>query len=51
MRSVRGRNLEDKYNVDWSTKLGEGAYGSVYPARLATTGEKVSLSRVMEQFI
>lgn len=51
MRSVRGRNLEDKYNVDWSTKLGEGAYGSVYPARLATTGEKVSVSRVMEQFI
>jgi hypothetical protein len=43
MRSVRGRNLEDKYNVDWSLKLGEGAYGSVYPARLATTGEKVSL--------
>ena len=42
MRSVRGRNLEDKYNVDWSTVLGEGAYGSVHPARLSTTGEKVS---------
>ena len=44
MRSVRGRNLEDKYNVDWDTVLGEGAYGSVHPARLAATGEKVSHS-------
>jgi hypothetical protein len=43
-RSIRARNLEDKYNVDWSTVLGEGAYGSVHPARLATTGEKVSQS-------
>lgn len=43
MRSVRGRNLEDKYKVDWSTVLGEGAYGSVHPARLAVTGEKVSI--------
>ena len=43
MRSNRGRSLEDKYNVDWKTVLGEGAYGSVHPARLAATGEKVSL--------
>jgi hypothetical protein len=42
MRSIRARNLEDKYNVDWSTVMGEGAYGSVHPARLAVTGEKVS---------
>jgi hypothetical protein len=44
MRSIRARNLEDKYKVDWSSVMGEGAYGSVYPARLATTGEKVSQS-------
>lgn len=41
MRSLRGRHLDDKYNVDWKTVLGEGAYGSVHPARLATTGQKV----------
>jgi hypothetical protein len=41
MRSGEGRGLNDKYNVDWNTNLGEGAYGSVHPARLAATGEKV----------
>ena len=41
MRSVRGRGLDDKYIVDWKTILGEGAYGSVHPARLRATGEKV----------
>jgi hypothetical protein len=43
MRSKAGRGLNDKYSVDWKTILGEGAYGSVHPARLACTGEKVSL--------
>lgn len=33
--------MTDKYNVDWDTVIGEGAYGSVHPARLALTGEKV----------
>ena len=42
MRSIRARNLEDKYNVEWTNLLGEGAYGSVHPARLKATGEKVS---------
>jgi hypothetical protein len=41
MRSVRGRGLHEKYKVDWQTVMGEGAYGSVHPARLAATGEKV----------
>jgi hypothetical protein len=41
MRSVTGRGLNEKYNVDWNTVLGEGAFGSVHPARLALTGEKV----------
>lgn len=41
-RSIRARNLQDKYNVEWNQVLGEGAYGSVHPARLAATGEKVS---------
>jgi hypothetical protein len=43
MRSKAGRGLNDKYSVDWKTVLGEGAYGSVHPSRLACTGEKVSL--------
>mmetsp|Transcript_26863 Transcript_26863/g.40658 ORF Transcript_26863/g.40658 Transcript_26863/m.40658 type:complete len:161 (+) Transcript_26863:116-598(+) len=43
-RSLRGRALNDKYNVDWDEVLGEGAYGSVHPARLAATGKKVSHS-------
>ena len=42
MRSGAGRTLTDRYKVDWKTVLGEGAYGSVHPARLAATGEKVS---------
>ena len=42
MRSSAGRGLNDKYKVDWKTVLGEGAYGSVHPARIASTGEKVS---------
>jgi len=44
-RSLRGRSLNEKYNVNWHTVLGEGAYGSVHPARLAATGEKVSYLR------
>jgi hypothetical protein len=43
MRSLKGRNLNDKYKVDWKTVLGEGAYGSVHPSRVAVTGEKVSV--------
>ena len=41
MRSVRARNLGEKYVVDWKRVLGEGAYGSVHPGRIASTGEKV----------
>jgi hypothetical protein len=48
MRSVRGRELDDKYIVDWKTVLGEGAYGSVHPARLRATGEKVSAGLVVQ---
>jgi serine/threonine protein kinase len=50
MRSLRGRSLRDKYNVDWNTTLGEGAYGSVHPARLAVTGEKVALKKIAKQY-
>ncbi len=46
LRSLRGRNLNEKYNVDWKTVLGEGAYGSVHPARLAATGQKVRVCRL-----
>ena len=44
-RSLRARTLDDKYNIDWDTVIGEGAYGSVHPGRLAATGEKVRLLR------
>lgn len=50
MRSKRGRGLNEKYNVDWETVLGEGAYGSVHPARLAATGEKVALKRINRRY-
>ena len=42
-KSMKGRGLYDKYKVDWDTVLGEGAYGTVHPARLAATGEKVRM--------
>jgi hypothetical protein len=45
MRSLRGRGLDEKYKVEWEKVLGEGAYGSVHPARLAATGEKVRAVR------
>ena len=50
MRSVAGRGLHEKYKVDWNTVLGEGAYGSVHPARLALTGEKVALKKISKRF-
>lgn len=43
MRSSAGRGMNDKYTVDWETVIGEGAYGSVHPARLRMTGEKVRI--------
>ncbi|VEU41222.1 unnamed protein product [Pseudo-nitzschia multistriata] len=50
MRSVAGRGLHEKYKVDWNTVLGEGAYGSVHPARLALTGEKVALKKISKRY-
>lgn len=46
MRSLKGRSLHDKYKIDWDVILGEGAYGSVHPARLSATGEKVALKQI-----
>ena len=50
MRSIKGRGLNEKYNVEWNTVLGEGAYGSVHPARLALTGEKVALKKISKRY-
>ena len=50
MRSIKGRGLNEKYKVDWNTVLGEGAYGSVHPARLALTGEKVALKKISKRY-
>jgi Serine/threonine protein kinase len=49
-RSTSSRSLSAKYNVDWKTVLGEGAYGSVHPARLASTGEKVALKKIAKRY-
>lgn len=51
MRSIKGRGLTEKYNIDWNTVLGEGAYGSVHPARLAATGEKVRATAMDPEMI
>ena len=50
LRSIRSRSLADKYDVDWKTVLGEGAYGSVHPARLLATGEKVALKKITKRY-
>jgi hypothetical protein len=50
LKSKAGRTLDLKYNVDWNTVLGEGAYGSVHPARLAATGEKVALKKISRHY-
>ena len=42
MRSVRARDMREKYKIDWKTVLGEGAYGSVHPGWVTKTGDKVS---------
>jgi hypothetical protein len=50
MRSLPATSLSDKYLVDWTQTLGEGAYGSVHPARLASTGEKVALKKMSKRY-
>eukprot|EP00550_Attheya_septentrionalis_P011265 CAMPEP_0198299590 /NCGR_PEP_ID=MMETSP1449-20131203/45341_1 /TAXON_ID=420275 /ORGANISM="Attheya septentrionalis, Strain CCMP2084" /LENGTH=912 /DNA_ID=CAMNT_0044001201 /DNA_START=1 /DNA_END=2739 /DNA_ORIENTATION=- len=50
MKSLRARHMDDKYNVEWDNVLGEGAYGSVHPARVAATGEKVALKKISKRF-
>ena len=50
MKSLSGRGLNEKYKVDWNTVLGEGAFGSVHPARLALTGEKVALKKISKRY-
>lgn len=50
LRSMRGRNLNDKYKVEWDQVMGEGAYGSVHPARVAATGTKVALKKISRRY-
>jgi len=50
LRSLRARNLDEKYRVEWNNVLGEGAYGSVHPARVANTGEKVALKKISKRY-
>jgi len=49
LRSVRARNMTDKYNVLWEKKLGEGAFGSVHPAYNIKTGEKYALKKISKR--
>jgi len=50
MRSLVGRPLEMKYDVDWRNVLGEGAFGSVHSATLRSTKEKVALKKINRTF-
>lgn len=50
MRSLRSRPMNEKYIVDWRNVIGEGAYGSVHPARLAATREKVALKKISKRY-
>ena len=51
MRSAEGRGMNDKYAVEWDTVIGEGAYGSVHPARLRVTGENVRDAWGLSRFL
>jgi serine/threonine protein kinase len=42
--------LSNKYNVDYSQKLGQGAFGSVYLATHRETGEKVALKCIDKKY-
>jgi hypothetical protein len=50
-RSMTGRTLEQKYKVNWSNVLGEGAFGSVHEASLKPTGDKVALKKISRRFV
>mmetsp|Transcript_3436 Transcript_3436/g.5370 ORF Transcript_3436/g.5370 Transcript_3436/m.5370 type:complete len:866 (+) Transcript_3436:173-2770(+) len=50
LRSVRARDMTEKYKVTWDKVLGEGAYGAVYPAYHIQTGEKVALKKISKRF-
>eukprot|EP00560_Eucampia_antarctica_P001865 CAMPEP_0197841304 /NCGR_PEP_ID=MMETSP1437-20131217/46096_1 /TAXON_ID=49252 ORGANISM="Eucampia antarctica, Strain CCMP1452" /NCGR_SAMPLE_ID=MMETSP1437 /ASSEMBLY_ACC=CAM_ASM_001096 /LENGTH=877 /DNA_ID=CAMNT_0043451031 /DNA_START=75 /DNA_END=2708 /DNA_ORIENTATION=+ len=50
MRSVRARDMKDKYKIDWDKVLGEGAYGSVHPGWILSTGEKVAFKKISKRF-
>ena len=50
LRSVRARDMNDKYVILWEKVLGEGAYGSVHPAYDINTGEKVALKKISKRF-
>lgn len=50
LRSVRARDMIDKYEILWDRVLGEGAYGSVHPAYDINTGEKVALKKISKRY-
>eukprot|EP00581_Thalassiosira_minuscula_P011566 CAMPEP_0183713244 /NCGR_PEP_ID=MMETSP0737-20130205/8139_1 /TAXON_ID=385413 /ORGANISM="Thalassiosira miniscula, Strain CCMP1093" /LENGTH=908 /DNA_ID=CAMNT_0025941997 /DNA_START=158 /DNA_END=2884 /DNA_ORIENTATION=+ len=43
-------DMNEKYDVDFTTVLGEGAYGRVHPATLVETGEKVALKKISKRY-
>jgi Protein kinase domain len=49
MTNTTRSTLADKYNVDWNTRLGVGAYGSVYPVQSKETGEIFALKKIGRQ--
>ena len=42
--------MDEKYDVDYRTVLGEGAYGRVYRASVSSTGEPVALKKMSKRF-
>jgi serine/threonine protein kinase len=42
-------NLETKYKVQWRKPLGEGTFGSVYPAIDRITGEHVAVKKIPKE--
>ncbi|KAL7525461.1 hypothetical protein ACHAXR_001014, partial [Thalassiosira sp. AJA248-18] len=46
----RDMDMNEKYDIDFNTVLGEGAYGRVHPARLVETGENVALKKISKQY-
>ena len=44
------KGVEDKYKIRWNRPLGEGSFGTVFPATDRNTGEQVALKKIPKKF-